>query len=206
MFKKLIENITLRSFLTILKKVLIPAVLFYILSLVVLRSNGFGIMEIIRDTAQITKESSFLGFLSNIGIWIWISSVSICFFVIITKKNSLSKNHIQLLLLSGLLSLLLAVDDFFMIHDRYVNQNVCYLLYGILALSLLIKHYSLILKIEPMAFIMMGLFLMSSIFTDLIQGYIPMKYSHIQIFEEGFKFVGASTWLYFNIKVGDYNS
>ena len=32
----------------------------------------------------------------------------------------------------------------------------------------------------------------------LESGYIPLKYAYVQVFEEGFKFIGAATWLYFS--------
>ncbi len=43
-----------------------------------------------------------------------------------------------------------------------------------------------------------GVLLASSIFTDLIQTRIPLSYEYSQVIEEGFKFIGAATWLYFN--------
>lgn len=202
LLKDLRSHFSLKSLFSIIKKAIVPAMVFYVISLAVLYSSGFIVMEIIRDTAQITEKSSFLGFLSNIGIWLWVCSVAICFFVLISKKDLLNNDHKQLLLFSGILSLVLAVDDFFMIHDRYVNQNICYFVYGVLALILLLKYYKIILKIEPVAFILMGFFLMASIGTDIIQEHIPLKYSLTQIFEEGFKFTGAATWLYFNFRVG----
>ena len=202
--KETLNALSVKGLVTILKQAIIPALLFYAISLYILRSSGYETMEIIRDTAQITEHSSFLGFLSNIGIWLWICSVAICFFAATSRKDQLDKQHRQLLILSGLLSLLLAVDDFFMIHDRYVNQYICYFAYILFAGLLVLKHYKTILKIEPLGFLLMGLFLMSSIGTDVIQRYLPFEYSNTQIFEEGFKFLGAATWLFFNYRAASY--
>ncbi len=175
----------------------LPASLFYGVSLLTLWFSGFRIMQIIRDTAQQSGASSFLGFLSNIGIWLWVSSAAICFFSVLTWKPSLDKKRRELLLLTGMLSILLAVDDFFMIHDRYIDQNICYLTYAVLALLLLMRHHKMIIAIDGFAFLLAGFFLGSSIFTDVVQEHIPLSYEYVQIFEEGFKFVGAATWLYF---------
>jgi len=106
---------------------IIPALIFYSLSLFGFRSLGYSIMQIIRDPAQQSGASSFLGFLSNIGIWLWVSSAAICFFTILTRKTKLNKNHKELIFLAGILSITLAFDDFFLIHDRYIDQNICYL-------------------------------------------------------------------------------
>ncbi len=175
---------------------IIPALVFYGLSIIVLRSSGFEIMEILRDTAQQTEVSSFLGFVSNIGIWLWVCSAAICFFVL-TRNISGMKHFKELIFLTGLLSLLLAVDDFFLIHDRYVNQNICYLTYAIFLGILFIRHFKRIIAIEGFAFLLTGILLASSILTDLVQAKMPLGYQHMQIIEEGFKFLGGATWLYF---------
>ena len=55
----------------------IPVLLFYVISLTVLTQSGFTVIEILRDTPQTTGQSSFLGFLSNIGVWFWVSAAAI---------------------------------------------------------------------------------------------------------------------------------
>ncbi|MDB0040806.1 hypothetical protein N9E81_01385 [Algibacter sp.] len=181
-----------------------PALLFYSFSLFELKSQGFGIMEILRDPAQQSGASSFLGFLSNIGIWLWVSSAAICFFTIRTSDSLLKRNRKELMFLAGMLSIILAIDDFFLIHDRYINQNICYLVYAIVASAILIRHNKQISEIEGFAFLVAGSFLALSIFTDLIQSHIPLRYSYTQVLEEGFKFIGAATWLYFNSRIASF--
>ena len=171
--------------------------LFTSFSLLVLKYVGFTSIEIIRDPAHLNDSSSLLGFISNIGNWIWVGSASICFFIVFTGGHAIESNRKELLFLAGLLSLLLAIDDFFMIHDRYVKQNACYALYSVCALALLFRHYRMLLTIDPVAFLLAGSLLAASIITDLCQNHIPMTYENIQILEESFKFVGGVTWLYF---------
>ena len=103
-----------------------------------------------------------------------------------------------------MLSIILAIDDFFLIHDRYINEDICYLVYAILASAILIRHNKLILKIDGFAFLIAGSFLALSIFTDLIQSQIPLDYSYTQVIEEGFKFTGAATWLFFNSRIASF--
>ncbi len=142
---------------------ILPAALFYSIALFWLRYSGFMIMEILRDPAQQSGESSFLGFLSNIGIWLWVSSAAICFFTIAARDSTLKSSHRELLILTGMLSLLLAVDDFFLIHDRYIDQYICYLVYAFVALAILIRHNQQILVVEGFAFLVAGSFLALSI-------------------------------------------
>lgn len=183
--------------------VVIPAVIFYIASLQILQNSGLDSVQILRDPAQQSGESSFIGFLSNIGTWLWISASAICFFTILTRRKEFQAEEIQLLALVGTLSILLGVDDFFLIHDRYINQRICYGTYGLIALAILFRHYKQILAKDPFAFLLAGGLLAASIGTDLIQGRLLtfFDYSFTQLFEEGFKFTGAATWLYFSGRI-----
>jgi len=183
----------------------IPGLIFYTVVFNVMHHNGFHTMQIIRDFAQQMEVSSFLGFLSSIGTWLWVSATAIAFFGLMTTKSHM-RGHKELLLLLGIFSLMLAFDDFFMIHDRYIDQNICYAAYAFLALALLVRHYKTIVQINGFAFIFAGALLAASIFTDLIQDDLPFRYSNIQIVEEGFKFVGGATWLYFVALVASFDA
>lgn len=182
----------------------VPSLLFYGISLVVLRTAGFDFIEILRDPAQQSGQSSFLGFLSNIGIWLWVSSAAICFFSGMTGDFVTKDGQRNLLFLVCLLSTLLAVDDFFMIHDRYVRQKICYLIYAVCGVTLLIFYYKKIIEIEGFAFLFACLLLGLSILTDLTENYIPLRYSYVQVVEEGFKFTGGAAWLYFSFRIAAF--
>ena len=183
----------------------VPALLFYGFSLVGLWTAGFDLIEVLRDPAQQSGQSSFLGFVSNIGVWLWVSSAAILFYSTITTGDLVTKGgQRELLFLVGILSTILAVDDFFMIHDRYINQKICYLTYAVCAGFLLIRHYKTIIEIEGFAFLLAGLLLALSILTDLTQNHIPLHYSYVQVFEEGFKFIGGAIWLYFSFRIASF--
>jgi hypothetical protein len=178
----------------------VPACVFYFVSIAIMTSNGFEVMQILRDPAQQSGQNSFLGFLSNIGVWLWVSSTAICFFAFL-NNNSSFKNK-ELLFLVGTLSLMLAVDDFFMIHDNYIDQGICYLAYAILGIALLVRQYKKIISIDGFAFILAGSLLAMSIITDLVQKHIPLTYETVQIIEECFKFTGGAIWFYFCFRMG----
>jgi hypothetical protein len=197
------NNLTQENIFRCLLFSVLPGCLFYFISLAVLSENGFEIMEILRDPAQQSGQSSFLGFLSNIGIWLWISSTAICFFALLNDNSKFRDK--ELIFLVGTLSLILAVDDFFMIHDRYLDQGICYLAYAIVTGALMVRHFNKIIGIDGFSFILAGSLLALSIITDLIQKHIPLPYSVVQVFEEAFKFVGAAVWLYFSFKIASNN-
>ena len=179
----------------------IPSTIFYSASIGILHQSGLDIAHIIRDTAQITDSSSFLGFISNVGFALWISAAAISFFSLTTRGEN-AHHYQELLWQAGLLSLALAIDDFFMIHDRYINQKICYLFYALITFLILFRHFKLVAAIAGLPFFIAGAFLACSVLTDLVQAYSPLNYQLTQVLEEGFKFNGIVFWLYFICKLG----
>ena len=177
------------------------ALLFYIISILTMQSQGFGIIEILRDPAQQSGASSFLGFLSNIGVFLWVSSTALSFFFAFSKSLVKNKMHRELLLLIGSLSFLLTTDDFFMIHDRFIDQKIVYLIYAIFIGFIFVRHLKTIIKIDGFAFLLAGSFLALSVLGDLVEDKTAFTYEQVQVVEEGFKFVGAAIWLYFVSRV-----
>lgn len=178
-----------------------PALVFFVVSLLVLTSMGFTAEDVMRDPAQTMATSSFLGFLSNIGTWLWVSATAICFFSALSNDFSGQKQRMGMLILMGLFSLTLAVDDFFMLHDHYVNQNYCYIVYAALSAAVLVRYRAILFTFDGLIFLIAGFFLAFSIAIDFIQPRYKQFYNVLQLAEEGSKFIGAATWLYFNCRL-----
>lgn len=176
---------------------LLPAAIFYGVAVAVMSLAGFTMVEILRDTAQITKLSSFLGFLSSIGTWLWVSAAAICFFTASTYQLPSPNRHRKLLLLCGGFSLWLGIDDFFLIHDRFLAEGLLIPLYAIFVITLLVKYREMIMHVDGLAFLTAGGMLALSVVVDAVQEMLPVSYGLSQFFEEGFKFLGAAGWLYF---------
>ena len=177
--------------------VALPALLFYAASVLVLTDSGYSLQEILRDPAQQTGLSSFLGFVSNIGVWLWVSTVAICVFALVAGTAVASRERSELLVLLAMLSLLIAVDDFFLLHERYVYQKGLFLFYAVCAIALLIRHFRQIIDIDGFSFGLAGLLLASSVIIDIKQRKFSFDYAQVQLVEEGCKFVGAAIWLFF---------
>jgi hypothetical protein len=182
----------------------LPALLFYWIAIEVLSSAGFSLKDIVRDPAQQTGQSSFLGFVSNVGVWLWVCSGAVCLFSVGVGGFATAQKQKQLLILIGTLSFVLAVDDFFLLHDRYLPQRIVFLCYAVFAITLLIRYFKNIMEIEGFAFLSAGCLLALSIFIDLNQRKIPFDYPQVQTAEEGFKFVGAASWLYFSYRLASF--
>ncbi len=173
----------------------IPALIWFAAALYIFTEQGFLVVEVLRDPAQQSEESSFLGFLSSNGIWLWVSAAAISYFSALTFEPTSLYRHRELLILLGLFSSVLAIDDFFLLHDRHFNQWLLYAMYMVIAGLLFLRHHEIIVAIDGFAFLLALFFLGMSISSDSLQGFF--EYTRVQIFEESFKFMGAATWLYF---------
>jgi hypothetical protein len=174
----------------------LPALVFFAVTVAILSLAGFTLVEILRDPAQITGESSLLGFESNVGNFLWIAAAAICLFR--HASYDLPPDRVRrLLALCGWFSLWLGIDDFFMIHDRYVAEGLIIPLDALFVVYLLVRHRDTILRVDGFAFVLAGAFLGMSVAVDAVQEILPISYGVSQLLEEGFKFLGAATWLYF---------
>ncbi|WP_272008655.1 hypothetical protein [Roseovarius sp. ZX-A-9] len=182
----------------------IPALVFYLISLGAMALGGFTLVETLRDTAQITKESSFLGFVSSIGAWLWVAATTVCFFRVAAGAGHDGEAHKMLLVLCGWFSAFLAVDDFFLIHDRFITEGILIPIYALFVGYLLRKYYAKIKQIDAFAFLTAGGLLAMSVVVDAVQEILPISYGLSQALEEGFKFVGAAAWLYFCYRIAAY--
>ena len=83
--------------------------------------------------------------ISNIGILLWGAASSICLFT--TFSESINRELSKLLLLGGLFSGLLCIDDFFLLHDRYIGPDFLNLTYLAISIFLLVKFRMILKKI-----------------------------------------------------------
>ncbi|WP_147438840.1 oxidase [Roseovarius spongiae] len=179
----------------------VPALVFYLLALLILTQAGFTLVEILRDTAQTTGESSFLGFVSSFGAWLWVAAASVAAFRVVVEGRGATGAHRRLALLLAGFSFFLALDDFFMIHDRFLTEGILIPLYILFLYYLIRRFWPLIARVDGTAFLMAGGFLAMSVIVDAVQEILPISYGASQALEEGFKFLGGAGWLYFCTRV-----
>jgi hypothetical protein len=174
----------------------LPALVVY--GLVLGLSVGAGIKPIlvIRDLPQTCEYPIGVGMMPSIGILLWTAAAAISLF---SGCSGLVASHRwrQLLRVGGSLSALLALDDLFLLHDRYISQDALYLIYAVLAVFILLRFRDLVLEANAVAFVMAGLCLGVSVLFDKFQDVLPWAYAAGQVVEEGAKFIGIACWLLF---------
>lgn len=152
-----------------------------------------------RDPVVILKGHPFIGFISNIGILLWCSTSAICLFTWVIHKEHGDKETAQFLMYSGLLTLLLLIDDLFMFHEEiipdylHIPEKGVYLGYLILVTIYLVRFKERILKSNYPVLLIAFIFFALSVLSDV---FLPQKGFEFLV-EDGFKIFGIATWFIF---------
>lgn len=172
----------------------LPALVVYLAALGLSGAAGIEPELVIRDLAQTVRYPLGVALISNLGYLLWMAAASIALFA----AFSFARGRMRGLLLSGgFFSLLLCLDDMFLLHDRYISANVLYLAYAVFAILILSRFRDLVLSSGGLAFLVSVLLLGGSLLIDQLQSLYMSEYETVQLFEEGFKFIGIACWLLF---------
>ena len=175
---------------------ILPSTILYLAILYISNFYNIKLILVVRDLAQTCGYPIGVGMISNIGVLLWGAAASICFFVAFAEKTA--QEDYKFLLLGGIFSALLCIDDFFLLHDRYVGPDFLYLTYLTLSILLLIRFWKILKKIGLFRLVISIFFLaLSVLFDRIIQDLFNQSYELTQLIEEGFKFLGIACWLNF---------
>ena len=182
---------------------ILPFSIIYILILYISNLYEIKLSLVIRDLAQTCGYPIGVGMISNIGILLWGAAAAISLFVSSVEK--VDRETSKLLLLGGLFSTLLCIDDFFLLHDRYIGPDFLNATYLIITVFLIFKFRKVLINIGLFTLVISILFLGLSVFFDgVIQQLFIKNYEYTQLVEEGFKFLGIACWLNFWCKASHY--
>lgn len=189
------ENSLLRRWLLI---AILPASLVYFFAHLFSRLGGIDDpVLVVRDLAQTCDLPIGVGLISNLGYLLWIASAAICLFTACSQVSRPRGRVRELLLAGGSLSLILCLDDMFLLHDRHISPNVLYLFYIVFALLILFRYRDLVTRVGGPIFLLSVMLLGASLLFDKFQDLLPISYGDGQVFEEGVKFLGIASWLLF---------
>ena len=182
---------------------ILPSSILYLTILYFSKLYDIKLSLVVRDLAQTCGYPIGVGMISNIGILLWGAAASICLFT--TFSENINSDISKLLLLGGAFSGLLCIDDFFLLHDRYIGPDFLNLTYLTISILILVRFKRLLKKIGLFNLVISILFLGLSIFFDgVIQQIFNQSYELTQLIEEWFKFLGIVCWLNFWCKASSY--
>jgi hypothetical protein len=183
-------------------KVLILVVLctfipFIVITIIGMSITGLSGASFTRDPLVIAELPAYIGLFSNIGVLIWCSCVNICFGTyLILKQKIYFRKYADFLLWSGILTFVLMIDDFFMLHEAigyfHIPEYTVYIIYIIITARIIAKNKHLIAKTEFIILSGAILFLGLSVVWDTIGIILNIP---INIFlEDTFKILGITCW------------
>jgi len=163
--------------------------------------------HLLRDPVLLTQAPFYAGAISNLGALIWCAAASICLFCAAlsrqsaakrsTPKQSFNKRWDSFLLYSGLMTLMLLADDFFLLHEEvypnyfFISEKIVLLAYGVIVLLYLAIFRKLILKTNYLLMLFAFAFFSISIGIDLFD---INDREIIFLLEDGAKFLGIISW------------
>lgn len=186
---------------------------------------GLAPTEMLRDPIMVAggEQSEFyLGLFSNLGVVLWTAAAAICLFAASELSGVPNRKARQFLLYAGLFTLLLMLDDLFMLHENYAG-GVFYIMYGAGILYYVARFFKLILQLDVVLFALTIPLFGNAVLLDLAPWRLlpgegievpqaiassPLERDELRQFgrelryllEDGCKFVGICCWAAFHIR------
>lgn len=183
---------------------LTPAIVLLGVLVFISTRSDIAVANFTRDPLAIVDAPPYLGLLSNLGITLWSAATAICLFsVSLLGKRGAPGGVRAFVLLGGLISLLLLLDDLYMLHEYFyprlgIFEKLAFAGYGVLVLGYLIGFRR---QIGDTRFVYLlcalGLFALSLLIDRLPETLLPMHH----LFEDGSKFLGIVCWLSYQASV-----
>jgi hypothetical protein len=167
--------------------------------------TGIPYGHMTRDPAQAMGFPIYVGYISQLGIFFWAATSAVCLLCLWALRGRPETLEYRRFFLAGaLLTLVLALDDVFLIHDEVfpkmlgIPDWVLFLVLTGLTGLLVIQSFKLILRTDFLLLIVAFSFFALSIGLDLIQ---PPHFDPY-IVEDGAKLVGILSWMVYFFRTG----
>jgi len=175
----------------------VPAIVLWFAVLLFSRHRGMLFEYFVRDIFYVLKAPVYAGFFSNLGVFMFGSSAALCFATAHLLGRAGSRETGACLLHAGFLSLVLMLDDFFMLHEHVVPNVMHVSQYVLQAAEMLYTLFwflryrqTIAVTHDGVLFCAFGLFAIS-FGVDALE----MSVSFHHTLEDGSKFLGILTWL-----------
>lgn len=192
-----IKSIINSGLLPYIVLVLLVSVIFASTLLIEWRT-GMNFAKLALDPASHIGFNPLIGLVSYIGILFWIATAAICFFSVLALSQwrlDVSK----FLFFGGVISLILGLDDLFLLHDYIlpvlgVSENIVLLIYVVAVVWFVAAFFKIIIgKYFKLLILALGFFALSLFFDVIYEADI-----HPFIGEDSAKLIGIIGWnLYF---------
>lgn len=168
--------------------------------------------SLIRDPVAIFGGQFYHGLVSNIGILLWCTAAAICLFRGAENWRAGDLRRGGFLLSAGLLTSMLMLDDFFLMHEQMLPrltgmpEKLFLIVYPVAVVLYVAAWWREIVRADAALFLLSLAFFAISNLIDVAFDYhfyeIPagLEVSASVILEEGAKFIGIAAWAVFHIR------
>ena len=166
-------------------------------------TTSIPLRQLMLDPTEFTHVPFYTGILANLGILLWAATASVCLFISIFLPQLVGKAWKEFFLVSGLVILLLLLDDLLRIHDEIfpvylgIKGDVFGIGYVLLMAIYLLRYRTLIFQ-YPYTFLVMALGLFAvSVAIDVAPSVLKHRFhvADVLFFEDSAKLLGIANWL-----------
>ncbi|MBE7381057.1 MAG: hypothetical protein F6J95_006575 [Leptolyngbya sp. SIO1E4] len=179
-----------------------------IVALIALFDPELKLSTLMRDPVAVLRGHQFTGLVSNVGILLWAAAVSICFFShVLYTQSRRSAFLARFFLWFGFLTLVLLLDDLFLLHeessDVRIPKIILFPFYGSYLILCMRNFWRLLSKRESILFWLSLIFFGVSVGIDSVvdAGVVSLPSNSTTFVEDAFKFIGIVSWAGFLVNI-----
>ncbi len=199
---------TVKKYLPLFLIIYIPPIILLIVLGGIAGLTDIQIGDFFEDPSQVIGFDSYIGLVNNLGIVIWAAAVAVCIFSFVALlRSSRDKDLPRFFLFSGLLTLILLLDDLFLIHEwiaGFSTEFIVPVVFLVLFIILVFRFRKVILETEYFFMILAIVLFGISFILDFSQStdVTIVPGGARTILEDGCKFLGIISWLTYFARAG----
>ncbi|MFH0862885.1 MAG: hypothetical protein V1875_07655 [Candidatus Altiarchaeota archaeon] len=166
--------------------------------------SGVNFGNLTRDPTYLMRMSPFVGVYSNLGVLMWAATAAVCFYTAaIVKRFGKRNNHAGFFLASGFITLILLVDDLFLVHETIapylfnITEIITFGVYG-LVFAAYAYWFRSVLQATDYVILLAAILLFggSLVFDQIYNAVSTWQY----LYEDGLKWFAIVSWMTYYCK------
>lgn len=175
----------------------LPVLALLFVTVISARALHIPVASLTRDMAALAHVHPLIGVVSNVGILLWCATAAICLFSRDLLLRQGRPVEARFLLWAGVLTVVLLLDDLFMIHEYlapvhfHVNEKAILACHACGAAAYVLSHRRLILAENYQLLGAAIVLFAASVLVDVSDAHGWLS----NLAEDGFKILGIASWL-----------
>jgi hypothetical protein len=186
---------------------LLGGVLVLLLAVGLSTATGTPLENLLSDPARVANHAPYIGFISNLGALLWCGATAVLLLGAAVVSRQGDRGWARFLLYSALVTGMLLVDDFFMLHEKAseihwrLSEEVIFTFYGAVIALYLARFRKHIFSTEYIPLVLAFFFMGLSLLVDRLDSSGGTAPSLFALMEDGPKFLAIVCWLLYFARV-----